>query len=110
MNYCHIYLPHIQDYKPTNTQKTKQGNLLSLHSPKYSGLANTKTIDVAAGKRGIVLTTQKKKTSKQMPAKRIAKQDLTWGISRTVKSVKGSAEYYRSDLVDVNTLYRTERI
>ncbi|KIY51966.1 ribosomal protein L28e [Fistulina hepatica ATCC 64428] len=38
------------------------GNLVNLHSHKYSGLANSKTIDIADSPNGIAITTRKKKT------------------------------------------------
>lgn len=40
-----------------------QGNLRNLHSHKYSGLANTKTVDVRATASGVQLTTLKKGAS-----------------------------------------------
>ncbi|KAI0066567.1 ribosomal protein L28e [Artomyces pyxidatus] len=39
------------------------GNLLNLHSHKYSGLANAKTIDVSQGPSGIQITHRKKSAS-----------------------------------------------
>jgi len=39
------------------------GNLTNLHSHKYSGLANAKTIDVREKDRAIVITTRKKDAS-----------------------------------------------
>ncbi|KZT02027.1 60S ribosomal protein L28 [Laetiporus sulphureus 93-53] len=39
------------------------GNLTNLHSHKYSGLSNSKTIDVSATEGGVKLTTRKKGAS-----------------------------------------------
>ncbi|KAI0038257.1 ribosomal protein L28e [Auriscalpium vulgare] len=39
------------------------GNLLNLHSHKYSGLANAKTIDVRQGPNGVEVTHRKKSAS-----------------------------------------------
>jgi len=42
---------------------TEPGNLRNLHSYKYSGLVNEKTIDIRESSSGIQITTRKKKVS-----------------------------------------------
>jgi len=41
----------------------ESGNLVNIHSQKYSGLANAKTIDVKPSATGIAITHRKKSTS-----------------------------------------------
>ncbi|KAG2116316.1 ribosomal L28e/Mak16 [Suillus cothurnatus] len=41
------------------------GNLLNIHSHKYSGLANSKTIDIQSSESGLQITTRKSKASPQ---------------------------------------------
>ncbi|KAG0252756.1 hypothetical protein BG011_006815 [Mortierella polycephala] len=68
---------------------SEAGNLLNQNSFKYSGLANKKTIDIAAAPsgRGVVVSTKKSKVT------------LTKGIRKSARSVAGLARSgYRADL------------
>ncbi|KIJ66617.1 hypothetical protein HYDPIDRAFT_174650 [Hydnomerulius pinastri MD-312] len=80
---------------------TEPGNLRNLHSHKYSGLANTKTIDIKDSGAGIQITTRKSKASPQ--AVRPARTTLTIrnrsGGRRALGVVAGLAKKgYRPDL------------
>ncbi|KAG0200018.1 60S ribosomal protein L28 [Mortierella sp. GBA30] len=72
---------------------SEAGNLLNKNSFKYSGIANKKTVDVAAAAsgRGVVVSTKK--------SKGINKVTLTKGIRKSAKSVAGLTRAgYRADL------------
>ncbi|KAF9925045.1 hypothetical protein FBU30_005124 [Linnemannia zychae] len=68
---------------------TEAGNLLNKNSFKFSGIANKKTIDIAAAAsgRGVVVSTPKTKVT------------LTKGIRKSARSVAGLTRAgYRADL------------
>ncbi|KAF9090331.1 hypothetical protein BGX29_002340 [Mortierella sp. GBA35] len=68
---------------------SEAGNLLNKNSFKFSGIANKKTIDIAAAPsgRGVVVSTPKTKVT------------LTKGIRKSAKSVAGLTRAgYRADL------------
>ncbi|KAF9911052.1 hypothetical protein EC991_004925 [Linnemannia zychae] len=68
---------------------SEAGNLLNKNSFKFSGLANKKTIDIAAAAsgRGVVVSTPKTKVT------------LTKGIRKSARSVAGLTRAgYRADL------------
>jgi len=54
----------------------KQGNLRNLHSHKYSGLANAKTIDIQDSPTGITITSRKSKASPYAIASARASQNI----------------------------------
>jgi len=79
----------------------ESGNLTNLHSFKYSGLANPKTIDVSDSGSGVKITTRKTKTSPH--AVRTAKSISTFRAGSGGRRALGiSASYakrgYRPDL------------
>ena len=81
---------------------TEPNNLTGLNAWKYSGLANSKTIDLAsAGEKGVVLTTKStEKASVGKPAKALKKVTYTRDFRRIAKAIKKqtSDKFYRSDL------------
>ncbi|EAU92418.1 hypothetical protein CC1G_00637 [Coprinopsis cinerea okayama7 len=58
------------------TFSREPGNLRNLHSFKYSGLANAKTIDVSDSGSGIVISTRKTKASPHAVSKAYAKTNI----------------------------------
>ncbi|OAQ25821.1 hypothetical protein K457DRAFT_752134 [Linnemannia elongata AG-77] len=73
---------------------SEAGNLLNKNSFKFSGIANKKTIDIAAAAsgRGVVVSTPKTKVT------------LTKGIRKSARSVAGLTRAgYRADLRQVRT-------
>ncbi|KAK3838035.1 MAG: ribosomal protein L28e [Linnemannia gamsii] len=76
--------------KRSGVQFSKEaGNLLNLNTFKFSGIANKKTIDIAAAAsgRGVVVSTPKTKVT------------LTKGIRKSARSVAGLTRAgYRADL------------
>ncbi|KIO07115.1 hypothetical protein M404DRAFT_998531 [Pisolithus tinctorius Marx 270] len=83
------------------TFSTEQGNLRNLHSHKFSGLSNAKTIDIKDSGSGIQITTRKSKVSPH--AVRSARTTLTIrnrsGPRRAFGVVAGLAKRgYRPDL------------
>ncbi|KAF9225201.1 ribosomal protein L28e [Gyrodon lividus] len=80
---------------------TEPGNLRNLHSHKYSGLANAKTIDIKDSPSGIQVTVKKSKASPQQV--RTARTTFTIrnrsGGRRALGVVAGLAKKgYRPDL------------
>uniref|UniRef100_A0A8R1HNN5 Large ribosomal subunit protein eL28 n=1 Tax=Caenorhabditis japonica TaxID=281687 RepID=A0A8R1HNN5_CAEJA len=53
---------------------TEKFNLKKVNSPKYSGLANRRAIDVSAGAKGVVIST---KNQKGQPAKAVTAAVVT---------------------------------
>ncbi|KAF8661422.1 hypothetical protein AX16_001340 [Volvariella volvacea WC 439] len=77
------------------------GNLRNLHSHKYSGLANSKTIDVADSPSGIQITTRKVKASPYAVASSRVVSHIRprSGPRRALGAAAGLAKRgYRSDL------------
>ena len=78
----------------------ESNNLYNVHSYKYSGLANPKTVSIQpGGKDSIVLATTK--TRKQnKPASLLHKSVMKKDFRRTVKAVENQVadNYYRPDL------------
>ncbi|KAG1842242.1 ribosomal L28e/Mak16 [Suillus subalutaceus] len=77
------------------------GNLLNLHSHKYSGLANSKTIDIQNSESGLQITTRKSKASPHAvrPARTTATVRNRSGGRRSLGVVASVAKRgYRPDL------------
>ncbi|KAF8892855.1 ribosomal L28e protein family-domain-containing protein [Mucidula mucida] len=77
------------------------GNLRNLHSHKFSGLANTKTIDVSDSGNGIKITTRKTKASPRAVAssKAVTTIRARSGGRRALGIAAGNAKRgYRPDL------------
>ncbi|KAJ4486383.1 ribosomal L28e/Mak16 [Lentinula aciculospora] len=77
------------------------GNLLNLHSHKYSGLANAKTIDVSDANGKITITTRKTKASPYAvaPARSTSSIRSRSGSRRAFGIAAGTAKRgYRPDL------------
>ncbi|KAK1229923.1 hypothetical protein PQX77_007022 [Marasmius sp. AFHP31] len=77
------------------------GNLTNIHSHKYSGLANTKTIDVADVNGSIQITTRKPKASPQAvaPARAVTTTRARSGGRRALRVASANAKKgYRPDL------------
>ncbi|KAG0697740.1 ribosomal L28e/Mak16 [Suillus ampliporus] len=77
------------------------GNLLNIHSHKYSGLANTKTINIQNSETGLQITTRKSKASPQAvrPARTTATVRNRSGGRRSLGVVASLAKKgYRPDL------------
>ncbi|KAF9011316.1 ribosomal L28e/Mak16 [Cyathus striatus] len=80
----------------------ESGNLRNLHSYKYSGLVNAKTIDVSDTSAGIKVTTRKTKASPQSVSKGFATTTIrprsggrrALGVVAKLTAKKG----YRADL------------
>ena len=79
----------------------EKGNLKSINQLKYSGLANSKTIDVVCtdGNRAQLITKTATKADKS-PAKALAKTNVNKDFRRSEKIIKGQTSdvYYRRDL------------
>ena len=78
----------------------ESGNLTSLSTYKYSGLANSKTIDISStddNRAALTLKTKKAGTSGKGGKAAIA---LNKSFRRTAKTISGQTadKYYRSDL------------
>ncbi|KAK1744959.1 60S ribosomal protein L28, partial [Skeletonema marinoi] len=78
----------------------ERGNLASLSTYKYSGIANSKTIDISStddNRAALTLKTKKAGTSGKSGKATIA---LNKSFRRTAKTITGQAadNYYRSDL------------
>ena len=71
------------------------GNLASKHSYKFSGIANTKTVDLVTDSSSIVLS--KKGVKKSGKSKTIFKKDARKVMKGVSKEVTG----YRTDLADI---------
>eukprot|EP00341_Mesodinium_pulex_P013836 CAMPEP_0116930350 /NCGR_PEP_ID=MMETSP0467-20121206/27145_1 /TAXON_ID=283647 /ORGANISM="Mesodinium pulex, Strain SPMC105" /LENGTH=151 /DNA_ID=CAMNT_0004610535 /DNA_START=34 /DNA_END=489 /DNA_ORIENTATION=+ len=93
------------------------GNLLSAHSFKYSGIANSKTVDVSseAGNRVALKTSAPTKTN--LPKKAVNSTPLRKDRKRSLKAVKarGCNNFHRADLTSAavaryNRLYRDARV
>ncbi len=93
--------------KRNNTVFSKEpGNLVNKPSLKYSGLAPTRTITVAAGpnNKGVQVLTKKNKVASNKIAKKVQKAVVFKPARTTAKSVKNIAKKYRSDLVQASFL------
>ena len=95
----------------------ERGNLMSKSSYKYSGLANSKTIDISAvgdNKAALTLKTKKAATSGKSGKTEIA---LNKDFRRSEKTIKSQAtdNYYRPDLKSAalakyTVVYRSNRV
>lgn len=78
---------------------TERGNLMNLSTYKYSGIANSKTVDISAAEDGLAL---KKNTVKAgtTPNKGVAVIPLNKNFRRMAKAIQSQAtdNFYRSDL------------
>ncbi|KAI3606136.1 60s ribosomal protein l28 [Moniliophthora roreri] len=77
------------------------GNLTNIHSHKYSGLANSKTIDVSDVNGTIQITTRKSKASSQavVPARSVSNIRPRSGGRRALRVASSVAKRgYRPDL------------
>ncbi|EJD45847.1 60S ribosomal protein L28 [Auricularia subglabra TFB-10046 SS5] len=77
------------------------GNLLNVHSQKFSGLVNAKTIDISAAPAGVAVTTRKLSASKHTVAKSQHKTVLRprSGPRRVARVVaRYAGQGYRPDL------------
>ena len=85
------------------------GNLLNVNTFKYSGLANSKTVDLKFAtddkKRGRVVLTKKNTKKANHPAKASAVTPFTKHTAHCQKSVAATAtsKYYRADLASAAT-------
>ncbi|OAX38125.1 ribosomal protein L28e [Rhizopogon vinicolor AM-OR11-026] len=83
------------------TFSREPGNLLNLHSHKYSGLANAKTIDIQNSESGLQITTKKSKASSHAvrPARTTSAVRNRSGGRRSLGVVASLAKKgYRPDL------------
>ncbi|ORZ04917.1 ribosomal protein L28e [Absidia repens] len=79
---------------------SEPSNLTNLHSFKYSGLANEKTVAIQAAPRGVKVTTKKTKKANS-PAKSVNSVVIAKGRRQTAKSVANliARSKYRPDLL-----------
>ncbi|KAI8335521.1 ribosomal protein L28e [Chlamydoabsidia padenii] len=79
---------------------SEPANLTNLHSFKYSGLANEKTVAIQAAPRGIKVTTKKAKKANS-PAKSVNSVVISKSRRHTAKSVANliARSKYRADLL-----------
>eukprot|EP00878_Enallax_costatus_P000267 GHUV01000335.1.p1 GENE.GHUV01000335.1~~GHUV01000335.1.p1 ORF type:complete len:130 (+),score=54.59 GHUV01000335.1:161-550(+) len=73
------------------------GNLYNKHSYKYSGIANDKTVDIAAEGDAVKVGKQRSKTANQ-PAKSVSSSISKKNGRRVLKSVAKEVAGYRPDL------------
>mmetsp|Transcript_43078 Transcript_43078/g.102283 ORF Transcript_43078/g.102283 Transcript_43078/m.102283 type:complete len:135 (-) Transcript_43078:58-462(-) len=74
------------------------GNLYNRHSYKYSGLANSKTVDLAPADSAVVLTKSKPTKGKGKPAKSAYSNTMKRDVRRMMKTVGREVEGFRPDL------------
>eukprot|EP00597_Dinobryon_sp_UTEXLB2267_P016824 CAMPEP_0201091872 /NCGR_PEP_ID=MMETSP0812-20130820/376_1 /ASSEMBLY_ACC=CAM_ASM_000668 /TAXON_ID=98059 /ORGANISM="Dinobryon sp., Strain UTEXLB2267" /LENGTH=139 /DNA_ID=CAMNT_0047343071 /DNA_START=30 /DNA_END=449 /DNA_ORIENTATION=+ len=72
---------------------SEPGNVLNVNTFKYSGIANSKTIDIASD---LTLKTKDEKIS-NLPAKSVSSQQLTLGAKKSISKISDLASY-RGDL------------
>eukprot|EP00588_Corethron_pennatum_P015516 CAMPEP_0194265220 /NCGR_PEP_ID=MMETSP0169-20130528/537_1 /TAXON_ID=218684 /ORGANISM="Corethron pennatum, Strain L29A3" /LENGTH=151 /DNA_ID=CAMNT_0039005645 /DNA_START=95 /DNA_END=550 /DNA_ORIENTATION=- len=96
---------------------TEPGNLPSLSSFKYSGLASSQAVDVTPGETGAVLTLRNAAKVGAHPNKATATVPLTKCFRKSVKTISATAgsPYYRPDLKQAalakyDAVYRSNRI
>ena len=82
---------------------SEPGNLYNLHSLKYSGLAPTRTVAIAAAPsgKGVQVTTRKTRLAPSKIAKSKQVTVIAKPARTTAKSVRGLVQGYRPDLVKV---------
>ncbi|KAJ1263858.1 hypothetical protein BS78_09G219100 [Paspalum vaginatum] len=94
-------------------------NLYNVHSYKYSGLANTKTVTIqpAAGKDSAVVLSTTKTKKQNTPAKLSHKSVMRKDFRKMAKAVKNqvSDNYYRPDLTKpalarLSSVYRSLQV
>ena len=91
---------------------TLQGNLVNLHSGKYSGLANNKVIDISAGPDGAITVTKVQADGgKVASTKRQSTLRRSTGPRRANKiaAVETAHKGFRPDLRQVSTLCTFQR-
>jgi large subunit ribosomal protein L28e len=80
---------------------SEPGNLRNLHARRFSGLAQTRAVDIqaAADGKGVVLAVKAGKTGlRRKPAQEWRKTSLKKDFRRTARAIKGATRKYRSDL------------
>ncbi|SAM05981.1 hypothetical protein [Absidia glauca] len=89
---------------------SEPANLTNLHSFKYSGLANDKTVAIQAAPRGVKVTTKKVKKASS-PAKSANSVVISKSRRHTAKSVANliARSKYRADLLPA-ALARTSAV
>ncbi|KAI8086618.1 ribosomal protein L28e [Halteromyces radiatus] len=80
---------------------SEPSNLTNIHSFKYSGIANDKTVAIQPAARGIKVTTKKTKKASNSPAKSVNSTVIAKGRRQTAKSVANliARNKYRADLL-----------
>lgn len=85
---------------------TPQGNLLNLHSGKYSGLANNKVVDISGNAEGAITVTKVKANGGKVAS---ARQSTTLRRStgprraNKIAAVETAAKGFRPDLRSVSS-------
>ncbi|KAI8073104.1 ribosomal L28e/Mak16 [Gongronella butleri] len=84
--------------RPGVVFSTEKNNLMNLHSKKYSGIANNKTVGVEAAPRGVKVTVKKAKAAS--PAK-VSSAVITKPRRHTAKAIANlvARSKYRPDLL-----------
>eukprot|EP00873_Tetraselmis_striata_P014494 jgi/Tetstr1/434758/TSEL_023809.t1 len=77
---------------------SEKGNLYAKHSYKYSGLANSKTVDISPADGAVVLTKSKPSKGKGKPAKAKASTTMKKDMRRMAKAVSKEVGSFRPDL------------
>eukprot|EP00192_Tetraselmis_astigmatica_P025336 CAMPEP_0117678064 /NCGR_PEP_ID=MMETSP0804-20121206/17078_1 /TAXON_ID=1074897 /ORGANISM="Tetraselmis astigmatica, Strain CCMP880" /LENGTH=131 /DNA_ID=CAMNT_0005487387 /DNA_START=62 /DNA_END=457 /DNA_ORIENTATION=+ len=73
-------------------------NLFGKHSYKYSGIANSKCLDVTPSDGAVVLTKSKPTKGKGKPVNGVAKTTMKKDMRRMAKAVSKEVEGFRPDL------------
>jgi len=113
-----ITCPSYDQRSGTMRFSSEKGNLRSLSSYKYSGLANSKTIDVSAtASNTALLTTRTASKADKSPKVGFAKIPINKPFASVVKTIcsQTADKYYRPDLKDsalakYSIIYKANRI
>uniref|UniRef100_A0A7S1SRK2 Ribosomal eL28/Mak16 domain-containing protein n=2 Tax=Eukaryota TaxID=2759 RepID=A0A7S1SRK2_9CHLO len=76
----------------------EKGNLYGKHSYKYSGLCNSKTVDISPTDSAVVLTKSKPTKGRGKPAKAKASTVMKKDMRRMAKTVSKEVGNFRPDL------------
>merc|ERR1711990_1081907 len=78
---------------------SEPGNLMNKNSFKYSGLANTESVDVQDNTKGISFS-KKNSKNKSMPKRNLVTVDLKKGFRQVAQTIQNKSEgaNYRKDL------------
>ena len=96
---------------------TEKGNLANLNRPRFSGLANSKAVDISGDASGITMNVKTASKAHSYPKQGQAVIPLNKHFRRSVKTITNTTidNYYRKDLKSTilarySAVYRSARI